>query len=111
MKTTALQPTPRGVFINVDVSGSSSVHHMVFTTIGSKNMVHIRYKSNVDVVYLYTLAPEDVTYLLAQAMYTDSAGQLANLIKKVSTFASKIDGDSVEFLVVNPMPLAEAVLA
>ena len=111
MKLSSFQPTPSATFINVDVAGSSSVHHMVIASLGHKTTVHIRYKSNVDAVYLYTLAPEDVIYLIAQAMYGDSAGKFANLIKKVSTFTSKIVGDEVEFLAVNPMPLAQAVLA
>jgi len=84
---------------------------MTFTTIGNTNTVHIRYKSNEDANYLYTVAPEDVTYLIAQAMYGDSAGKFANLVKRVATFASKIVNREVEFLAVNPMPLAQAVLA
>ena len=84
---------------------------MTFTTIGNTNTVHIRYKSNKDANYLYTVAPEDVTYLIAQAMYGDSAGKFANLVKRVAKVTSKHLNGKVEFLVVNPMPLAQAVLA
>lgn len=103
-------PEASAIHIAVDCSGSSSIADLAVVVQLSGFRVHVSYKSNPEVHYLYVV--DMANGLLPVAMMTggESLGQAVNLIKKVAYSASKhIDGEPVVLLATSPMPIAEAV--
>jgi len=83
---------PTQIRPTVDVRNSSAISHMHMTVVDEVMSVHIVWKSNTDVTYVYRFDDAQTALkLLSDALATGSAGKFANVVKNASDGFQKYD--------------------